>query len=163
MTVTTDPRKTGVNAGPSLLAASSVAIPLTGTVVETVMATVSVPGGAMGANGGLEIRTVWTYPNSVNNKVLRVRFGGIGGTQYLASTVSTTVVYSDVRRIRNRNSASSQVGSYAVGSFSVGASTSAPPTGALDTSTSQDLVLTGQLASAAETITLESYEVWLLP
>lgn len=137
---------------------------LTGTVTETAMATVTIPAGAMGLNGGLQIRSVWTVTNSANNKSLRARLGGMAGTQFLAAGVTTVVVASDQRTIRNRNSAASQITSYtSTSTTSLGNSSNSATTGTVDTSAAQDLVFTGQLTNTGETITLESYEVWLLP
>jgi hypothetical protein len=164
MTIATDPRKTGINAGMTLLAASGVAVALTGTTNETAMATISIPAGAMGLNGGVMVKSVWSYTNSANAKTIRGRLGGIAGTTFLSFGATVTSAMSDMqRRFRNRGSASSQICSLPVGSFTNGGSTSAPATMAIDTAATQDVVLSGQLASAAETITLESYEVWLLP
>lgn len=163
MTVSTDPRKTGIAVGPTLLAASAVAVSVTGTTAETTLATVTIPAGAMGLNGGLLIYTTWGYTNSVNAKTPRVRLGGAAGTIYMALPQSTTASLHDLRRIRNRNSAASQVGAAsATGGMST-ASSGAAVTSTVDTAAAVDLVLTGALALNTETITLESYEVWLLP
>jgi hypothetical protein len=156
-------RAVAVVNGPRLLAASAVAASVTGTVNETALATVTIPGGAMGLNGGLHIHTTWSHTNSVNNKTLRARLGGIAGTQYMTQVATTTASLSDFRRVRNRNSASSQVGATGAASVPYGATGAAIVTSAVDMSASVDLVLSGQLASAGETITLENYEVWLVP
>lgn len=147
------------------LAASAVPQNLTGTTNETVLATVSVPAGAMGANGALHVITTWSFTGSTNAKTMRARLGGIGGTQHLGQSVSsaTNVVLSDERRIRNRNSAASQVCSTNAGATAYGTTTAAVTTSTIDTSVGVDLVFTGQLALAGETITLETYEVWLIP
>lgn len=164
MTVTTDPRKTGIAAGMSLLAASAVAASVTGTTSETALATVTIPGGAMGLNGGVEIRSTWSYTNSANNKFLRAKFGGAGGTAFLDATQTATATWGDSRRIRNRNSLASQVGSMSTaGTGGVGSSSAAVVTGAINSAVDQTIVFTAQLALGTETITLESYEVWLLP
>jgi hypothetical protein len=81
----------------------------------------------------------------------------------MSSALTSSQAFCDLRRIVNRNSASSQVGSFPSGISAFGASTSEVVTGALDTSTAQNLVFTGQLALATETITLESYTVEILP
>lgn len=151
---------------PRLLASSAATgMSVTGTVNETALASITIPAGAMGANGGVEIRTVWTITGSTNAKTLRVRLGGAAGTQFLASVFSSasSVTFSDARRIKNRNSQSAQVGSASVGAVSVGTGTTALPTATENTANAVDVVISGQLASAGETITLESYEVWLLP
>lgn len=147
-----------------LLAASAVAASVTGTATETALATITIPAGAMGLNGAVHIYTVWTITNSANSKTVRVRFGGAGGTAYAALAATTSTSISDLRRIRNRNSASSQVGAFnAGGSVGLGANGNALTTSAVDTSAAVDIVLSGQLANTGETITLESYEVWLMP
>lgn len=135
----------------------------TQVITEVVLATVTIPAGAMGMNGAVEVRTVWSCTNSANNKTLRVRFGGAAGTAYLAPVLTTNTGLSDARRIRNRNSAASQLGSFSSGATGLGPLGSSPVTGALDTTASVDVVFSGQLSLAAETITLESSEVWLLP
>lgn len=146
------------------LARSAVAASLTGTVSETALATVTIPAGAMGLNGGLEVRTVWSVTNSANTKTCRVRLGGVSGTAHLSSSLTTSATLHDFRRIRNRGSAASQVCSTAATAASpVGNSGVAVTTSVIDTSVSQDVVISGQLGLGSETITLEAYEVWLLP
>jgi hypothetical protein len=153
-----------VPVAPILLGGSGVAASVTGTTDETALATVSVPAGTMGLSGAVEIRTTWTYTNSANSKNLRVRFGGIAGTQYGLIGVTTTATLSDVRRIRNRASASSQVSSATSGlSTPYGTSSSAIVTSSINTASAVDVSITGQLTNTGETITLEQYEVWLLP
>jgi hypothetical protein len=157
-------RAVATQKAPVLLAASAVAASVTGTTNETALATVTIPAGAMGLNGGVEIRTVWSVTNSANSKTPRIRLGGTSGTQFMAAVFTTTATISDIRSIRNRNSASSQVGSIgASAASSIGSSTVAVVTGSVDTSAAQDLVISGTLANSGETITLEMYEVWLLP
>jgi hypothetical protein len=146
-----------------LAASAATGMSHTGNTNETALATVTIPAGAMGLNGGLHIYTSWAYTNSGNGKTLRVRFGGVSGTSYLSSAPTTTASLSDMRRIRNRNSASSQVGGSANVSNPLISQTTAIVTSSVDTSAAVDVVISGQLASAGETITLENYEVWLLP
>lgn len=149
---------------PKLLAASAVAASITGTLTETALATIPIPAGVLGLNGGIEIRSVWSTTNSANSKTMRTRLGGIGGSQFMTLAVTTSATTSDERRIRNRNSASSQIGSAPAGTTGYLANTANTlPTGAVNTAAAVDLVLSAQLANTGETITLESYEVWLLP
>lgn len=150
--------------GPQLLARSAVAASVTGTVTETALATVTVPAGAMGLNGGLHVYSTWTLTNSANNKTIRKRLGGITGSQVMSQVLTATTAVHDLRRLTNRNSASAQMASAYFGTGLVfgGVGTAASAL-AVNTALAQDLVLSGQLASAAETITLESYEAWLLP
>ena len=164
MAVATDTRKTGIAAGPTLLGASAVAASITGTLTETTLATVTVPGGAMGLNGGLHIYTTWSMTNSANTKTQRVRLGGAAGTIYAGVALTTATTLHDFRRIRNRNSLASQVGSLNAAAGSTFSSSGvAVVTSTIDTSVSQDVAITAQLGNTGETITLESYEVWLVP
>lgn len=150
--------------GPIVLARLTVGASVTGTTNETTLATVTIPAGVMGTNGSLEIRTSWSHTNSANNKTLRVRLGGIGGTAFLQGVVTTIATSSDIRSISNRNGASSQIGSMSANSVGGTASSSAAlPTGTVNTAVSQDLVISAQNASAAETTTLERAIVLLLP
>lgn len=150
--------------GAQLLARRGTAIALTGVTAETVMDTVTIPAGAMGLSGGLHIYSTWSNTNSANSKLARIRLGGIAGAQFLASSVTTTVTLNDLRRIRNRGSATSQVGSTAATAASpLGSSGVAVSTAAVDTGVAVDLVFTGQLTLATETLTLENSSVWLTP
>lgn len=146
-----------------VLAQSAVAASVGATTDETVLATITIPAGAMGLNGCLRIETLWTVTNSGNNKVLRWRLGGIGGTAFLEATLTASVTYHDLRSIRNRGAANSQVG-WAATATAGGhaASTSAASTGTIDTSAATTVVITGQKANSGETLTLEAYTVELL-
>jgi hypothetical protein len=160
MTVATDPRKSGINAGMTLLAASAVPVSVTGTVNETTLATVTIPAGAMGLNGGLQIRTLWTVTNNANAKTLRVKFGSMLALQLQAAGATGAQA---LTCIRNRNSASSQVG-FAPGSNGLGTTVlSTPSLGTENSATNVTLDITAQLGVGTDTATLESYEVWLLP
>lgn len=142
-----------------VLAQSAVAAALTGSTAETVLATISLPAGAMGANGVLRVTSLWSYTNSANVKTLRGRLGGLAGTQFLSQAATTTVSARLQFQVQNRNAANSQVGGALNASF--GVSGQVAITSAINTAVAQDIVLTGQLASAGETITLEAYLVEL--
>jgi hypothetical protein len=136
----------------------------TQVVTEAVLATTTLPGGVMGLNGAIESRPVWTVNNSVNNKTPRIRFGGAAGTIYSGPTLTSVNIYSDSRRIRNRNSAALQVGnSTAANANPWSTATAAVTVSAVDTTAAVDLVYSGQLAVATDFIILESRETWLLP
>lgn len=143
---------------------SGVSLPLTGTTSETILATVTIPANAMGANGIIRVHTTWSYTNSANNKILKVRFGGIGGTAYFNTTSTTTASFKHVFEMHNRGATNSQVSGTSSGSTAGiwSSSTCSITTSAVDTTAAVDLVFTGQLATAAETIALECYLVELL-
>lgn len=139
------------------LAASGVLASTTGNTTENTLATIAIPAGAMGPNGILKVTSLWSYTNSANNKTLRMRLGGAAGTVFMEIGNTTSAYYYSQRIIQNRNSASSQIG-HAGGTATFTTSTLAT-SGTINTANAQDLVLTGQLASAGETITLEGYIV----
>lgn len=145
-----------VDAGFRILAASAVAASHTGDTAETALSTVTVPAGAMGANGILIITTLWTITGNANIKTARVRFGGAGGPIYMAITGTASPSGRMLTHLQNRNNVASQVGN-PTNSAGYGFVTNAAATSAVDTSLAADIVITGQLANAADTITLEAY------
>lgn len=144
-----------------VLGASAVAVSHTGNTNETALATVALPAGSMGANGLLRVTSLFTVTNSANNKTLRTRLGGISGTAFQSLTLTTNETNMSQRLIQNRNSQSSQVGSAAAVGGSFGNSSNSVVTGAIDTASAQDVVISGQLANSGETITLQSYLIEL--
>lgn len=149
---------------PILLGSSAVTgMAVTGTLSETTLATVTIPAGAMGLNGGIQVRCTFSYTNSANTKTIRIRLGGLLGTAYYAVNTTTTVTAEAERVIKNRGAANSQVGSMPAAAAPYSTNASAPTTSSIDTTAAVDLVFTGALSNTGETITLESYEVWLIP
>lgn len=144
------------------LAANASGGSVTGTTTETAYVTISIPAGAMRANGWIEVETSWTVTNSANNKTPRIRFGGAAGTVYYGPTLTTAGSVGAITRIRNRGVTNSQIG-FASASLQGGNGQSAVAhvTSSVDTTAAVDLVISGQLANSAETITLESYVVRL--
>lgn len=142
-----------------VVAASGVQVSNTGNTSETALATIAIPAAAMGANGFVRVTFVFSHTNSGNNKTIRVRFGGLSGTVYLSTVNTTTTTGRAEVEIFNRNSASSQVGFLtASAGFSLGLAAGIV-TSAVDTASAVDLVISGQLASSGETVSLESYVV----
>ena len=161
--IATDALGGGVGRGlqsPGVVAQSAATgMSVTGTTSETTLASIVIPAGLLGVNGVLRITSLWTYTNSVNNKTLKVNFGG---TTWFNQAQTTTASAQSMTIIRNRGVVNSQVG-YAISAGSAFGSTSvANPTAAIDTTASQTITITGTLANTGETITLESYIVELL-
>lgn len=147
--------------GPQLIARSGVAVSVTGSTTETTLASVQVPAGLLGVNGGLMVYSSWSYTNSANTKTLRAKFGG---SSFLSFAQTSSATVHDFRRARNRNSAGSQVWGIGNGQTAFpGSATSATLTTAADSSVTQNVDFTGQLGLSTETITLENYEVWVTP
>ena len=140
-----------------VLAQSAVAVSLTGTTAETVLATVTVPGNLMGLNGSLRISPIWSGTNNANIKTGSVKFGGVSHASHaLASALSAASMFT----IRNRGSLASQI-TYngAPGTVSTVANT----TSSVNTASDVVLQITGQLAVSTDTLTLEGYTVELDP
>lgn len=145
-----------------VIGASAVAVPLTGSTSETALATISIPAGAMGANGRLRITVLASASlNNANSKTLRARLGGISGTIFGSSSLASVLSWQSQFIIRNRNSASSQVGFPSAANVFSNAG-AAPVTASIDTSVAQDLVISGQLGTGTDTLTLEDYMVEIL-
>lgn len=143
----------------TILAQSAVPVALTGTTAETTLASITVPGGIMGPNGCIRVTALWSATSSANLKNYKAKFGA---TVYLNTPASTSSTAQTVTIIRNRGSQKSQVGSYNDQQNPFAVSATPPTTSAIDTSTDQVVSLTGTLATAGETITLESYMVEVL-
>lgn len=140
---------------------SGAAATLTGTLAETVLATLTVPAGWLGANGSAELAdALWSMTNNANSKTLRARLGGIGGFAFWSQAVTTSASARGMGRVQNANATNAQK-AYSGASF--GNSASAILTGAIDTSVAQTIVITGQLANAGDTLTLESLLIRINP
>lgn len=144
--------------GVALIGQSGQAASVTGTAAETTLATLTIPGGVMGADGALRISTLWTVTNSVNNKTIRAKFGG---TAFFGVALTTSLDYNDITMIRN-TAANAQKAHALNGSVRIGMSGAAITTGNVDTSGDQALILTGELVNTGETIRLDGYSVELL-
>ncbi len=147
-----------------VLAVSAVAASHTGDTNETTLATVTLPGGAMGANGCLRVTSQWTVTDNVNDKTMRVRLGGVSGSLIQNPTITDAGVVGLIyqSKVQNRNSESSQIlarTNAATGGIGVSPTTE---TAAQDTSGDLDIVFRALLASASDTITLESYLIEVL-
>jgi hypothetical protein len=138
---------------------------VTGTTAETVLATVSIPAGAIGLNGAVRVFAYWSNNNSGNNKTSRVRFGaasaGTGGTLFTAIVQSTNTNYKTHTSVVNRNSLSAQVGDTGNGAGGWSPAAVSWATATIATANASEVAITGQLANSADTLTLEAYTVEL--
>lgn len=147
---------------PRIINQSAVAVTAPANTNETVLETITVPGGVMGPNGSIRITSIWSFTNNINAKTPRLRIGGAGGTVVWAPSAASIAVLTGHRYIFNRGVQGSQVaGPIDVNGY--GTSTGALVTAVIDTSQSFDLVLSGQKATAGDTLTLEGYSVEVLP
>ena len=141
-----------------VLCQGAVASSHTGDTTETTLATCNIPANAIGANGRLRIFAQFSFTNNGNSKTARIEFNP-GAAQYLSAAGAGAASGQFLVDIANRNATNSQVGGVAA----LGAaSTSAVVTSAVDTTAATSVAITGQLGTATDTITLESYSVELL-
>lgn len=143
-----------------IIASTAVAVSHTGDTNEFTFATIAIP--VLGPNDRIEWEYYWTFPNSANAKTVRARFSGGSGTIYSQSGPTTNVATRIGGFIQNRNATNSQMGANLQSNGGWGAGATAMATSAVNTAAASSLVFTGQLASAAETLILESYLVRLL-
>jgi hypothetical protein len=134
------------------------------TTNETALATITLPGGTLGANGALLIETFWTLNSSVDNKTLRIRLGGIAGTAFLQAVLTTAgTTYRDLRTIWNANAPNAQkgvpLGTATAGG--IGFTGGAETTGTIDTAADKTLVISGEKQTAGDTLSLRAYTVTL--
>lgn len=146
---------------PVPLARDTVQLTSPNATTEYTFATITIPAAVMGLYGSLHIDTTYSYTSSANNKTLRHRFSGGGGTAFLDKTETTNVVTRAVTTIINRGAANSQIGVQAASSGGFGGNSTAPPTAAVDTTAATTIVITGQKAVGTETLILERYSVFL--
>lgn len=127
---------------------------ITGTVTETTLGTFTIPAGAMGPNGQLEIISLWTSTSSANNKIFKITFGG---SILWTATVTTTSGYQTFSRAANRNAANAQVvWANTGGGFGAG-QISAAVAYTIDTTAAVTVNLTCTLANTGESCSLESF------
>lgn len=143
-------------AGSPVLAQSGVASSVTGTTAETTLASIVIPGGLMGPDGVIRINAGTTQTSNANAKTYTVRLGGVSVVQLNAANGAAASI---AIAIANRNSQASQY----VRNTSHAATTGVGTTVSVNTAVDQTLTISATLANAADTATLESYTVEVLP
>lgn len=145
--------------GPYFISDGAASTALTGTTSETTLKTITIPANTLGVSGTLVIRVALSLTNNANGKTLRVRFGG---TQFLSLSVSSFASHNSETRIQNRNATNSQIAPPNISTI-WGGTTSAVVTGSVDTTLDQAITITGQLTNAADSFTVESVIVEVIP
>ena len=119
---------------------------LSGTTSETTMLTVSIPASLMNKRGRAMIYVLLSLTNNANAKTVKVKVGG-ATIVTVASTNQNLLGFSTW--LLNLNSETSQK-SNSVASFTI------------DTTIANDLVITGQLANAGDTVTLTTVSLEII-
>lgn len=165
MAVTVDTSKTGIASNLQVLSKSAVAVSGASDLLENVLATITIPAGAMGSNGVLRGVYMVSCTNNANVKTVRLRLGGIGGTIFKTDNLASAPEGTFYFQLANRGASNSQVG-MGTGNPSAGGwgtNGAALVTGAIDTSAATTIVITGQKATAGDTLTLDSHLVEMIP
>jgi len=102
-----------VPAGVPTFIQSNTPATITGTITETNMAAVRIPGGSMGPNGIVRLTALFSFPNSANNKVLTIRWNPAAGnitTNAIGSLTATTTAAAQLQfLVRNAGATNSQM------------------------------------------------------
>ena len=142
-----------------VLGSSAVAASHTGDTNPSTLATIAVPANAMGANGVLRITAQWSFTNNANAKMTAISFAG---TAFCSQSIAGGASARSQTQIANRGAANSQVGQTPA-QANFGGAAGAVTTAAIDTTQAQSISIGVTLANAADTATLESYLVELMP
>lgn len=152
-----------------VLAMSTTAASHTGNTSETAVATYTLPANTLPANGALRIHLLASRTGSAGTATIRVRFGGISGTVYgsTALTTNANAWVSGGPLIYANNSTSAQKGTHLstssfVSFWSGSNSTTAFNTSAVDTTSNADIVITVELANAADSGIIQGYFIELV-
>ena len=137
-----------------VLSSSAVAASCALTAVDEVLGSFTVRAGIIGVNSIIQIEPLWTFTNSANNKILKVRIGGV--TVYSA-TRTTSVKEAPLIVLANRNSLVSQIQPYDNTYLTAGFGT--PATYTIDFANSVTVDITGQRANSGDTLKLEYFRV----
>jgi hypothetical protein len=152
-----------------ILGRSAVAITDTTGSTEFNMASVTVPAGVLGTNGGFEVEALYSFTGSTNSKSLIVRHstsaGAVTGTLLINSSTpsAANILFRAKQVLHLRNAANSEVGPSSALSIALGFGTTAQLTPTVNTANASFINFNAAKATAGETMTLEFYEVRLLP
>lgn len=138
-----------VCAGPGAYAQTTGAIPAL---------SVAVPGNSMGVNGRLRFSFTFTNNNSAGNKTPVCAFGG---TTFFTTVITTNLNCTISRNIFNSGVANVQVTDGAVGAVGPANAAAAPLTLAVDTTISQNVTVSLNLAVATDWIAIVGFGIEL--
>lgn len=127
------------------------------TASALTLANVTIPAGAVGANGQIYIIPIWTHNSSVGAKVDAIT---LSSTSVYSLSNTTNTIESHPVVIQNRGVLNSQLSTSANG-LSSGATTAIYST--VDLSVNQSLKFTGNIATATDYIVLEGFSVEITP
>jgi hypothetical protein len=143
-----------------ILGQSSQNVAVPSQTTEYAWATLPIPAYTLGSNGLIRVKGRMLCTNNANAKTLRVRLGGISGTIVFSAAAANSAYVTFSCEIGNTaTNVQSTVGDY------VKDATPVSPVGiasAIDTTALQNLVISGQKATAGDTCILLNYAVEII-
>ena len=148
--------------GEVLLYVDNVGATLTTVTTETVLSEFTLNKKLASPNMTIVVNSLWSMNNSANIKTPRVRVGGIAGTESVNPQIASNSSFQPKCLIRFRNALNSQIAMAGTQWSSYSATGGAVVTSSLDmTVNDAAIVLSGQLANAADYLTLRGYTITL--
>jgi hypothetical protein len=140
----------------------------TSNTAETLLASVTIPAGIMGANGRIEIITSWNWTNNADNKTVKIKFGTVvggfaGATEFSGFVLTVNTNIQSLTNIYNNNATNLQIGGTGTGGNAYVVNSGTAPTSAIDTTQNTMIYFTGQLTLGTDVLTLQSYSVIVYP
>ena len=137
-----------------ILSSSAIATPCISAAVDEVLTSFTIPPRILGVNSILQIEPMWTFTSSANNKILKVKIGGV--TVYQAAR-TTSVKEAPLVVLANRNSVALQIkpydNSYAFAGLDM------PEAYSIDFSVAVNVQIMGQRTNSGDSLRLEYYRV----
>lgn len=128
-----------------------------GTTDEITLATVAIPGGMIGPKGTVRVWALFSCANSANAKTVRIKFGA---ANIQALNLANLTVADTIGRVKAR-ATNSQV--YSTSSSLTGTASAGVVVISENTQSEVLVTITGQLAVAGESLTLQSMSVEVDP
>jgi len=138
---------------------------VTGTLTETLLATVTIPANALGPNGAFRLTYTATETNSANNKTLNFLYNatgpGITGQLINAVTQTTNISQQGIVYLRAANTTGTQA-AYPNSQLPYATTANAINFPTLDTTQTTYLNITGTLANVADSLTLTGWTLEII-
>lgn len=119
--------------------------------------TLSIAGGTIGINGSVEIKALANNNSSVNNKTVRIQFGGAMNLAVITQTSSNGSALA--AGFSNCGKATAQV----IYPYDIEATTGGAVYGLVNTANAQQVQVYFNLATATDTMVIENVQVNLIP
>ena len=153
------------SASPVTLLAQGVGASHTGDTSETILATIPVSAGSMGANGLIVVRCAFSKVGTAGGWTFGLRYGlsgsGLSGASLWASGAASNQYVDSLPFVANANSTSAQIGSAST-LGAIGQQTSRGSS-SIDTAQATEINVTATLVNGADTAQLAFFQALLYP